>query len=646
MNLRFCPAVIALLSLSAFSANAETLVNESFDYREGSLYGNGKWIKYGAKFSAPVQVTGSSLQFPGYQEQPVGKTAGLTKESGECVQVLFRDKGTEPVDGAIYYAALINVSELPSGSKTTAFICLTGANALDSEQFGDEIAGSEGGGLFAQAAGDGFNLGVSRNVVNMGNTKTAVSWSAEEYRLNTTYLAVVKYEPAAGDTNDRISLWVNPDKESEAVVTVTADEDASVAESLANIRGIELRQGSSMLAKIPCVGIDGLRVATSWAEIFNPAGAETPITPEFTLSEMTFDFGKSYQGVAKKRTVNVKGKNLTGDISVSGMSSGAVSTGGVLSIPKEAAESADGYDLEITLNPNNSSKYDDNIIFNSPGAQSRKLSCLWQPIRTIAVSSIKELYDEDVSNMETVYLYTGEATVTCIDTDFFTFYAQDATGGAEFRSATGCGYDEIDLSGIQEGDNVTNIVGNIIYSDDGGIDFVPVAPDAWETASTGNTVTPAVWTFEQIHNASPYEVMFRLVTVEGISFDPKYADRPDFYDKFNSPYHIVSDNTLGGWLWYLHGTDIYNKPTAGYFTDKWDVTGICYYMAPTPAIAPRRLSDFKKHDEGAIGSIDSEKDVVTSTYDLYGRKVENPENGIFIQTMSDGSVRKAVIGNR
>lgn len=251
----------------ALTASAETYLAETFDYVEGNLYGNGKWVKYGKKTTAPIQVAKSPLTFAGYQDNAAGKAVRLTKESGEYCQMLFRDKGTDAAKGTVYYSALVNVSELPSGSRTAAFMALTGANSLDATKFGDTEAGSEGAGLFAQASGEGFKLGVSRNVANLGNVKTSVAWADKECALGTTYLVVVKYEIIDGADNDRISLWVNPAKgNAEPAASVVAEEEC--LESLADVRGIELRQGSSSVAKTPVAVIDEVRVASTWNEIF------------------------------------------------------------------------------------------------------------------------------------------------------------------------------------------------------------------------------------------------------------------------------------------------------------------------------------------------------------------------------------------
>ena len=625
------------------TANGETYLAESFDYAEGNLYGNGKWVKYGKKTTAPIQVANSPLTFAGYQDNAVGNAVRLTKESGEYCQVLFRDKGTDAAKGTVYYSALVNVSELPSGSRTAAFMALTGANSLDATKFGDAEAGSEGAGLFAQASGEGFKLGVSRNVANLGNVKTSVAWADEECALGTTYLVVVKYEIVDGADNDRISLWINPAKgDAEPAASVVADEKS--AESLADVRGIELRQGSSSVAKTPVAVIDEVRVASTWDEIFTPAKADAVATPEITITDMTADFGKVYKGLTYTKTINVKGKNLKGDISLSSPVSGEVAVSAA-TVAKADAESEDGCDVVLTLSVDNTAMTSDKIVYAADGAQSRTQIVEWRPIETIAVNSFKELFDEDNISMTTLYVYKGEATVTAIDSNFYTFYAQDSQSAAEVRSASGCGYEEVDLTKVKQGDNITDIVGNVIFSDDGGIDFVPVAADAWRVVSEGNVVEPKVLTFEQIHAAEACDVIFQLVTVKDVKFDEKYGSYPDpdYYGKFNVPFHLVSDKTRSGELWYFRGTDIYNSSTNGYFDKVWTVTGICYYITPVATVAPRSLADFVVQPEGAVDSIAAGEAEVVGYFDFYGRKVENPAPGIYVVRRADGTTGKAVV---
>lgn len=384
-------------------------------------------------------------------------------------------------------------------------------------------------------------------------------------------------------------------------------------------------------------------MASTWAEIFAPAKADDTKKPVITLSSLTADFGKVYQGLTYTQTVNVKAKNLTGDITISAPTSGEL-TVAPATIAKADAESENGADVTLTLTVTNAAKVDDRIAFSAEGAQTCTQTITWRPIETVSVSSFKELYDEDNISMNTLYLYKGNATVTAIDSNFFTFYAQDEQGAAEIRSASGCGYEEVDLTKVKEGSNITDLVGNVIFSDDGGIDFVPVAADAWRVTSEGNTVEPKVVTMDEIHAADASSLMFQLVTVKGLKFDEKYANYPDpeYYGKFNVPFHYVTDGTRTGELWYFRGTDIYGTSTNGYFNSVWNVTGICYYLTPTPAVAPRSLADFEKQMESSIESVVTDKAEVVAYYDLCGREVTNPTKGIYVVRRADGTTGKVV----
>ena len=385
-------------------------------------------------------------------------------------------------------------------------------------------------------------------------------------------------------------------------------------------------------------------MASTWDEIFTPAKADAVETPEITITDMSADFGKVYKGLTYTKTINVKGKNLKGDISLSSPVSGEVAVSAA-TVAKADAESENGCDVVLTLSVDNTAMTSDKIVYTADGAQSRTQIVEWRPIETIAVNSFKELFDEDNISMTTLYIYKGEATVTAIDSNFYTFYAQDSQSAAEVRSASGCGYEEVDLTKVKPGDNITDIVGNVIFSDDGGIDFVPVAADAWRVVSEGNVVEPKVLTFEQIHAAEACDVIFQLVTVKDVKFDEKYGSYPDpdYYGKFNVPFHLVSDKTRSGELWYFRGTDIYNSSTNGYFDKVWTVTGICYYMTPVATVAPRSLADFVVQPESAVDSIAAGEAEVVGYFDFYGRKVENPAPGIYVVRRADGTTGKAVV---
>lgn len=649
----FKAVVSVCMASAAAGVNAEVLINDSFDYPVGDLYSNSMWIKYGATSSNPVQIVENNLVYKGYEDSGSGNAVRLGNDSGSASeQALFRGKDEEPLSAAVYYSALISVDELPSLSKSAAFLCLTGANSSDPSKFGDAVAGSEGGGLFAKVSDNPgyYRLGISRNVLKNGNTKTTIQWSDSDLSLNETYLVVVKYEKIEGANNDRMWLWINPAAGDDGTMADVVADEGDTAESLADVRGIEIRQGSCPAAKIPGMLLDEVRVATSWGEIFNPG--EGPVdVPVVKLSEVQVSFDKCYQGVRYVRTINVKGENLKGDIEVKVSEPGEITvTDGI--IPRQYAESVNGFDIDLELTVADIEKYTGKIIFESEGAQSKTLSVSWRPVETIPVSTLKELYDEDSKDMNTLYRYTGDAVVTYVDTYYDkiqeaetnSLFVQDGTAAVEIRSAAGCGYDEIDVSGVGQGDILTGLIGNVIFSDDSGLYFIPVYEDAWTVASTGNAVIPEPMTLEQMRLSDPSDIMFRLVTVKNVKFDGKYMADPDFYDKFNSQKYKISDDTESGWLWAFNGADYKNQPTTGYFDKTWSLTGICYEIQPQVSVAPRSFADFcEQTDSGsddAAASLSGSE--VLCVYDVYGRKVDSPGKGVFILYMSDGSCRKVI----
>ena len=80
--------------------------------------------------------------------------------------------------------------------------------------------------------------------------------------------------------------------------------------------GAKVTVGTSWSGNAPVMHIGSLRVADTYAGLF--VTGDTPEdTPAITLSESNLDFGGTYAGYVMTKTVNVKAKNLTSDITVS-----------------------------------------------------------------------------------------------------------------------------------------------------------------------------------------------------------------------------------------------------------------------------------------------------------------------------------------
>lgn len=635
--------LLAMAALAATaSAQADVLLCDSFAYPAGALNSRGQWVVNGSQGSYPVSVSDQSLTRTGYQDAPAGNAVTLTMELGsDSNQAIFAPKGT-PAPTAIYYSALVRIDEMPSVSvKAGGFLCLTGTSGVTGD-FGDGISSSEGGALCVRKGSDenSVRIGVSvKNSLN-GLADTDVAWADTEIPLGETVLAVMRYEQTDGDSNDTVSLFLNPGAD-------TTEPDAvstGIGETLTDLRAVALNQRARPTSKTPRVTVDEIRVATTMAEIFS--GQSAPVTvPNITVEGNPLDFGQVYTGVTVSRDVIVRGTDLTGDITVTPGESGQV-TVSATSIAASAAMNADGFTLTLTLDPVESRFFSDRITLSSPGALDKVINGQWHPVPALVANTLRELADEDTHDMVSVYVYKGEATVTFIESYYDLSYdrvvnsifAQDATGGVELRSATGCGYEEIDISGVSVGDNLTDIAGYLIFGDN-GLTMVPRTAADWRVTSHGNQVTPIDLTLRQMAMAEDgYTYGNQLVRVCDMRFLDDYYWAGDYHGKWNSQKYQIFDGTLDdyeglAWMWCNQAADYYKTSTEGYFNHRWNMTGICKNYYPLH-ISPRGKSDFEDLGERDMVSLEAtgadSADAPAVYYNIQGVRVDNPVGGLYI----------------
>lgn len=646
--------IIGVCSALAFSARAEILINDSFAYNVGSIASQGLWVASGTPGSYPINIVGENLTYAGYQDEASGNAVVVDMSMGKnAVQSIFAPKGSDAVTGTVYYSALVRVDAFPSSlGKPGAIIALTGVNSY-TEEYGDALTGSEGGGLYVKKGADDDHalFGISIKSSSNGVAATDVVWSEKEVALDETALVLVAYSRT--DAGDEISLWVNPDGADAGDAEV---KQSSAEPTLVDIRGIQIAQRSALMSKMPQVTIDEMRVATELSDIFSGSGA--PVTvPNITMSSSSVDFGQVYCGVEVKRTVTVFATDLEGDITISDGQSGHVSVSAT-TIPAAEAMSEQGFELTLTLVAQESRYYSDRFTLSSPGAQDKVLQVDWHPVPSFVASTLRELADEDSHDMTSVYVYTGQATVTFVESYYDLSYervvnsifAQDATGGVELRSATGCGYDEIDITGVKVGDNLTNIAGYLIFGDS-GLTLIPRKAADWEVVSHDNTVEPIEVTLYDLAMADDgYVYGNQLVSVKHVRFPDEYYLAGDYHGLWNSQKYEIYDGTLDdyeamAWMWCNRGADYFKTSTAGYFNHKWTLTGIVNNYYPIH-ISPRSFADFA--DEGVrdisgIEDVIADGDESVETFDLYGRRSDATAPGIYIMRRSDGTAAKRLV---
>ncbi|MCX7861837.1 MAG: DUF5018 domain-containing protein [Bacteroidales bacterium] len=272
---------ITLLSVSLFFIlsglfSQPLLLEENFDYAVGTmLVGTNGWVEQGTSSINEFQIIAGNLSYPSYASSGIGNYL-LINNTGEDAYKAFTAQNT----GTVYTAFLIRVTDAKSlGDYFFAFQPSPGNTNFTGRFF------------IKKDATDALAFGISKG------TETAV-YTGFNYALNTTYLVVIKYQMIAGNQNDEISVFVNPlipGAEPNPIITTTGGTTTDPTA----LNTILLRQGSATNA--PTLYIDGIRVATTWAEAvkeidtqpplvaFNPAGGSTnvPVTvnPVITFSE-------------------------------------------------------------------------------------------------------------------------------------------------------------------------------------------------------------------------------------------------------------------------------------------------------------------------------------------------------------------------
>lgn len=228
--------------------------------------------------------------------------------------------------------------------------------------------------------------------------------------------------------------------------------------------------------------------------------------PEITLSPSTVGFNYVFIGNTYTQTVNIKAKNLRGDITLNGMTTGEVELSAT-TITKSEAESAEGYDLTITLTPTDENIYQETVVLNTQDADMVTLSIYWAAMATTDVADIATLKAKPTDDY-TNYKYTGEAIVTAMGKKYI--YMQDATGGLAVNDNYG------DFPTVKVGDKISGFIVNTVNSW-GAISAQPVQGTSVEVLAENQTVEPVVTTLADL-KANAKSLHAKLVKVANVTF--------------------------------------------------------------------------------------------------------------------------------
>ena len=574
--------VAFLLVFPTLNAHATVLLNENFDYSATELYGQGSWWKYGSNPEAPISLVTPALTYAGYQDEAVGKSVKLgNTASGQDVYTMF-DKGATVGEGSIYVAMLINLTDATDITSSNAAYIL-GLISQTKSGLKDGGSGTEYGRLFAYAASEGkYKLAISR-------ANTTLESTTAEYEYGKTYLVVIKYTIVEGDTNDEVRLFVNPATGAEPATADALYNGTSGSDALLTAGGLaalELRQGATSTKKAPILTLDAIRVATTWAELFNQtAGGEDPDpdpTPAITVDASSIEFEETFfvGGPAATKTVNVKATDLTADITITTTSENI--TVEPATITKEAAMSEAGADVVVTFTPNSIETGFPNVIFASEGAKEVKV-----PVSASVVEAVANLGAMVEKANDAGYYYgaiSGEIAVTQAfqQSGQQCLYIQDAT--AAFLV-----YDSYEILGdLKAGDRFT---GASVYYAEGDLYFETIG-----TKGENAPVEPEIVSLAELtSNAARYA--FRLVRINDITF----SQTGDF--AFGTQYDIAQGEAVAK-LSLFAESDIIGTQ----LPSKADVIGIVR-NATGKLISPRTTEDI------------IDKSINTSLADAYAAQV-------------------------
>lgn len=496
--------ILAVMTAVVFSAKAEVLMKDSFARNVGNLnVGDYKdmgtdlsdWWYTSTSTSIKVQVIDTNLTKAGYQTNPSGRAIQFKGNAQKDVRAFSR---VSSVAGkSIYYSVLLNVKAVKSSTSRENLITLTDASIT-------------AGYCYAELR---FMNNYDDNTYQLGVTKAnenGVRWS-KPLPLDSTILAVVRYDFIEGDTNDVATLWINPTKLDESVPTSLhsvqdtassggAKWGANQKADPSGLKWVYLKPTTNTANII----LDEIRVATKWADLFEGGGGSEPAIG--VASELSF--GELYQGTEDSKDLSITASNLKGDIAVS--HSHADITLSAATIKKADAEA--GATLTVSLNANAVGAQVDTIILSSEGVE-KKVAVSWTSYPVVACANVAALKDS-VKLYEAfagLFRLNGEAVVTR-DTTISDreIYLQDASGAVKLFDSYGkCGDN---LVGAKVKDFILN-------NDEEALGILPfVILQAPTIVSTGNVVEPQEVSLADLQ-ANAVDYLFELVKVKGVAFE-------------------------------------------------------------------------------------------------------------------------------
>ena len=544
--------LLAIVMMAAsLSANAQLLV-EDFSYTVGTLLTANGWTAHSGGGTNAITVTTPTLSYTGYKSSGVGSEVTLTT-SGEDDNKSFTSQNS----GSLYAAFLVNItSATTTGDYFAHFGATSGASVT-----------TFGGRVFVKKDASGnlaFGIGKSSTAAN-------INYTGFNYAVGTTYLIVVKYNFVTGATNDTADLFINPTpggtEPSPIISTSTADNATADPTALTSIC---LRQGSASAA--PALKLDGIRVATAWADAVAASSGPTPVaTPTFS--------------------------GTTGNV-VSSQSVSITSTTTGASI----YYTTDGTD------PNNTGN---GTLYTTPVTISTtttlKAIAYYSGMTTSSIASAAFTFPTTIADIATLRAASTSGFYQLTSNPLLTF--QDAVGKVKFiQDATTAGSGIVIYDGTPKitttyaiGDKLPSLYCTLqMYN--GMLELIPFS-DPGAAVSSGNPVVPATATLANIATFVGQLVTVKAAIITGTgnfvaSVTPSFTSYP------------INDGTAG--VLRVAYTDLPYVGAAIPATNQ-DITGVVNMYSVTEAdLIPRTADDFVKTTYTALNALSTTPDIYTS----------------------------------
>jgi hypothetical protein len=295
---RGCEAAFLAVGLLAGQiAQAELVLDESFNYADGELDGQGGWTISGG--TAPATVEAGNLEVSGLPAS-TGKRIQMDGDGG----TFTRGDGAGTLDAtingnAVYFSYILHLTDVDS--YTTTYETISEVS----------IAGNFLCVIQMKDNGNGKVKFATRRAA--GGSPTAGSSNPTPYATNAAIFIVGKLEVNNGG-NDIAKLWVDPDAStfgaaSDPVTDATSTSGGSDPANGAAFGGFRFTAGIG-------AEVDSLRIGQTWAEVTTAGVALTNAKLAFTTQPSTAVAGATLAPVVVQ-VQSAGGANLaTNDVSV------------------------------------------------------------------------------------------------------------------------------------------------------------------------------------------------------------------------------------------------------------------------------------------------------------------------------------------